>query len=329
MEFKLPPILKNEKGEDRKVGFELEFGDIDLDLVAGTILKLYGGTHQRHNKYHHEIHDTNIGKFNLKIDTRLLTEKSYQETLEKYGLEGHADLVHSFMETFVPMIVPYEVDTPPVPFSEVSKIDKLREALHNHKATGTRSSILHAYATHVNAELPALNAKTILNYLRAFLLLYPHFFDKSNIPLSRRIGSFIAPFPVDYIRMVMDCNYAPDMDQLIDDYHQYNPDRNRPLDLYPVFAWIDKEKIASFEDIGNVKPRPTFHYRLPNSLIDDPNWSLANEWNDWVEIEKLASDEKIAASLCKEYVDMDRETYFGFNGKWINRMEEHLNVSDQ
>jgi hypothetical protein len=39
-----------------------------------------------------------------------------------------------------------------------------------------------------------------------------------------------------------------------------------------------------------IKPRPAWHYRLPNCLIDDPEWSLARPWSEWVTIERLAAD---------------------------------------
>ena len=39
-----------------------------------------------------------------------------------------------------------------------------------------------------------------------------------------------------------------------------------------------------------IKPRPAFHYRLPNCLVDEPEWNLAVPWNDWVAIERLARD---------------------------------------
>jgi len=40
-----------------------------------------------------------------------------------------------------------------------------------------------------------------------------------------------------------------------------------------------------------IKPRPTWHYRLPNCLIDDPDWSLRDPWHEWVRIETLAADQ--------------------------------------
>lgn len=326
MEFKQPPVLYNEKGELRKVGFEIEFGELNLDAVANCIIETYGGTKHRISNFLQEVTDTAIGKFTLKMDSRILTEKQYEGTMEKFGIDGKTKDMEDLVESVASWVVPYEIDTPPVPITEVAIIDKLRHALFQKNAKGTKYSILYAYATHVNAEIPAQNAETILRYLKAFLLLYPWIFETSDISLSRKIASYISPFKDNYIKLVLQPGYNPDLETLIDDYHKYNPDRNRPLDLYPVFAWLDKEKIGAMEGIGNVKPRPTLHYRLPNSLVDEKDWSIANEWNSWVVIEKLATNPQKIKLLCKEYLELEEDTLFGFNDKWIRRTEDWVEL---
>jgi hypothetical protein len=57
------------------------------------------------------------------------------------------------------------------------------------------------------------------------------------------------------------------------------------------------------EDKHLVKPRPAFHYRLPNCLIDEPDWTLAREWNTWVTVEQLASDPERIRTMSREYLD--------------------------
>src|SRR3546814_9457337 len=41
-----------------------------------------------------------------------------------------------------------------------------------------------------------------------------------------------------------------------------------------------------------IKARPTFHYRLPNARLADPQWSIVREWNLWVRVERLAHDRR-------------------------------------
>jgi hypothetical protein len=322
MEFRQPTIILKENGQARKAGFELEFGETDIETISGCITQLYGGTRNTINYFWEEITDTEFGNFSVKMDSRLLTEKPYEKIVDFLGFKEKERDIEKFIESVASVLIPYEIVTPPVQFSQVHRLDALRELLYMNEAKGTRTSVLRAFATHINAELPALNVDTILTYLRAFLLLYPWVFQKSKIDFTRKISNFITPFPEEYISLVLPDNYNPDFDQFLIDYQKYNPDRNRPLDLYPVLGFINPDKVMTLEGIGNVKPRPTFHYRLPNSLIDNPDWSLASEWNCWVAIENLAAAPEKIKDLSEEYIKTSEQTFMGFRNKWIRRTDD-------
>lgn len=325
MEFKLPSVLHNEKGEIRTVGFELEFGGVNLDTTAQCIMDLYGGKRVIYNSFLQEVIDTRLGKFSLKMDALMLTEKSYEPMLEKLGIDVKDKSVEELMESLAAIVVPYEVGTPPVPMNKVDEIDELRKALHEKQAEGTFASVFNAYATHINPEIPALNAETILRYIRAFLLLYPAIHHRAELAIRRRLSSYIDPFPDDYSRLVLSPAYQADFDKLLADYNIHNPNRNRPLDIYPVFAFINKSKTDILVDIGNVKPRPTLHYRLPNCEIDSSEWSLAIDWNEWVAIEEVAAlPEAELTKMCEDYLQMLDDSVFGFSGKWIKKTEHLL-----
>ncbi|MGZ5244372.1 MAG: amidoligase family protein [Bacteroidia bacterium] len=325
MEFKLPTVLRNEQGEIRTVGFELEFGGVNLDTTAQCIIDLYGGNRVIYNNFLQEVVDTELGKFSLKMDALMLTEKSYEPVLEKLGIDVKDKSVDEIMEYVASIIVPYEVGAPPVPMTQVHRIDELRKALYDKHAEGTYASVFNAYATHINPELPALNAETILRYIRAFLILYPAIHHRAELAIRRRLSSYIDPFPDDYAKLVLSPAYEADFDKLLADYNIHNPNRNRPLDIYPAFAFINKGKTDALADIGNVKARPTLHYRLPNCEIDSAEWSLAVDWNEWVAIEEVAAlPEAELAKLCQEYLEMLDDTVFGFSGKWIKKTEHLL-----
>jgi hypothetical protein len=213
---------------------------------------------------------------------------------------------------------------PSLPFTQLQKAEALRLALYENQAKGTKASILYAFAMHINPELPVKDITTVLNHTRAFLLLYPWLLKVCNVDFSRRLTAFINPFPPEYFQLVLDPAYDPDLDQFVSDYNQYNSDRNRPLDLYPVLAWLDQSKIDQLENLGKVKPRPTFHYRLPNSLIDDPEWTIATEWNSWVEVEWLANDPDRLRELSEAYLQADKQSQREFDQLWVNRMEEWI-----
>lgn len=319
----MPPLLHNERGELRKVGFELEFAEIELAEVANSIIKLYGGETLIKNKFLQQVNNTRYGNFTLEIDAGMLTEKKYQGFLDFFE-ESTQHGLEDMLGTLASFVVPSEVGTPPVPLSEIENLDLLRNELLVHKAKGTKTSLLRAFGTHINAELPKLTISCILDYLRAFLLLYPWLLEHSKIDISRRVTSFINPFPEEYTRLVLDEAYNRDLPTFLADYYKYNPDRNRPLDLYPVLAFLDKEAVFKLQGLGPVKDRPTFHYRLPNSLIDDPSWTLASEWNCWVLVEELASDREKIKAMSREYLDLEKNSLLGFKTRWISRVKEWI-----
>src|SRR5699024_5175705 len=86
MEFKQPPILHNDKGEIRKVGFELEFANVDIAESAQIIQELYGGSLQKEHRFSQEIKGTSIGDFKIQIDLALLNEKGYKKPLDKLNI---------------------------------------------------------------------------------------------------------------------------------------------------------------------------------------------------------------------------------------------------
>lgn len=332
MNFKLPPQLTNEKGEIRKVGFEIEFADVSLEKAAALVMDLFGGKLEKDSKYNMKVVESEIGEFSLQIDLRLLSQKSYQKIFDKLGINIHnthvgekslEELIETLLESAISTVIPNEISMPALPLTEMDKAENLKEALRLAGAKGTKDSMLYAFAMHLNPELPTKNVETLLAYTRSFLLLYPWLFRASGVDFTRsKLTTFISPFPESYFHLVLDPGYNPDLDTFIDDYHHHNPDRNRPLDLYPVFAFLDKEKIDAIPDIGKVSARPTFHYRLPNSLVDDPTWSLAQEWNLWNEVEKLASQPGKVIELGKEYLRIEAKELDGFENVWINKIEE-------
>ena len=333
MEFKQPPKINNEKGELRKVGFELEFANLGIEESARIIKELYGGELQKAHRFSQEIVGTSLGDFSIEIDLRLLNEKGYKKHLAKFNINlqdyqlGKNTLefeVESLMEGIARTVIPYEITTPPLPITELHKLEPLRLSLFQHHAEGTKHALLNAFATHINPEVPSKQPDSILSYIRAFLLLYPWMLKKCEIDIARRTTSFINPFPTKYIEMVLDPAYTPDIEKLIEDYHEYNPDRNRPLDMYPLFAALRKEMVDSYHDIGKVNTRETFHYRLPNSLIDSPEWSLAQEWNNWVLIEELADKPERIKQLSQEYLALKQDTIMGFDNKWIKQTDKWL-----
>ncbi len=320
MNFNLPAKIKNKKGTLRKIGYEFEFSGIELRNVAEIIMQLFGGNHREVNRFYHEVEQTSIGDFKIEMDSTLLKDESYISALKKIGIDlsEHPlqEPLEDLLKNVASVVVPCEIAVPPVAITEMDSIEKLRSALQTQHIEGTRTSFVNAFGLHINIEMPEQTANTVLNYLRSFFLLYEWIFKESNIDFSRRIPPFINEFPSDYILLVLDPLYKPDLKILIRDYMKYNPTRNRALDLFPIFALMDENYFESFIRDEKNTARPAFHYRLPNCLVDESDWRIATEWNLWVEVEKLADNLLEISKLSEEYIHVWDTTFINFKSKW-------------
>lgn len=302
-DFEMPPETENAEGVERRVGFELEFAGLELDRAADAVVELFGGRVVADGSYRYRIVGARMGTFTLEVDARVLRDRRYLEQLRRLGIPVDEARVREPIEKVLgwmaELLVPFEVATPPIPLSQLRRVEELRAALAERQALGTGSSLRYAFGLHLNPESPALDVGTVLRHLRAFLALYGWLVESSEIDVTRSLTSFIDPFPADYRRLVLDPAYRPSMEALAADYLEHNPTRNRPLDLLPLFAHVlGKEALTALEEDELVRPRPAFHYRLPNCRIDEPGWTVAAEWNRWVEVERLAARPKALARFC-------------------------------
>lgn len=320
MNWEKPPLIEKEDGTLRRIGFELEFTGVDLAKVGQTLSSLYGGELKSESPFQHKVKGTEFGDFILEVDSIQLKERSYIQFLERVGVEldeKYAEKVDEAFYDLSKVAVPFELVTPPIPIDKISELSKLGDALFKMHTKGTRASFLYGFGMQFNPEVPSLKAETILSYIRAFFLLQDWLKKEINVDITRRIMPFIDDFPQKYITKVLQPDYKPSMSQLIDDYLADNPTRNRPLDMTCMFAYIDKERTFNkVDDYKLIKPRPTFHYRLPDCRIDEKDWSIALEWNRWVRVEKLAYDKDSIAKMSEEYLKNSNTLK-----KWLTSLE--------
>jgi len=276
----------------RRVGVEIEFAGLSVDEASSLVQRLYGGEIAPVNRFTTQVVGSSLGDFRIEIDSMPLKKQSYKAFLEKmHAGKAITGVVEDVMEAVIRQWVPTEIVTAPIAIHEVERIEALRWALRAENAEGTRKSVLYGFGFQLNPELPGLDAFTLWRYLKAFLALYDWLAAVIDVDSTRAYSPFVNAFPDAYRRKVLAPGYAPDLDTLIADYLEDSPTRNRPLDMLPVFATLRRDLVLSTAaEHDQVKPRPTFHYRLPNCLVDDPAWSFALEWNRWVEVERLAED---------------------------------------
>ena len=328
-EFRLPPRVRNARGEVRRAGFELEYTGVSIAESARIVRDVFGFEDEDVQSTFARTVRTPAGEFAVEIDTRILKDKTYEKPLRALGIEPDPDdrdwLEHALLDV-ASTVVPIEIGAPPLPITDLTALDALRTRLLAAGAKGTRASLLYAFGMHINPEIPSDDPGVLRDYLRAFLLLYPWLKDRCEVDISRSVTPYINRFPSDYARLILRGDYPASSDRLIDDYLQYNPTRNRPLDMLPVLAHLDRDRVlAGVEDGGKlVKPRPAFHYRLPNCELDDPTWTLAGEWNTWVAVERLAADAERIAAMSRDYFAADEESFRPFYDKWPDVVERHM-----
>lgn len=323
--FKTPPTVNNDSGAERHVGYEFEFTGISMERVAGLIQNLYGGQITRISTYEHSIADSSLGTFHLELDAQLLRDKKYEEILHRMGIDlSDYDKKETLEDSLMEMassVVPFEIITPPVPLSRMPELNKIVDELRKHNAKGTGSSIIYAFGLHLNPEIPDRDVNSVLNHLRAYVLLDPWIRKDAEIDISRRLTPYIKEYEEGYIQYILKPDYQPTLEQLIRDYFKFGNSRNRPLDMLPLFMFLDEELTSGLTRDTLTSARPTYHYRLPNCSIEDKKWSLAGEWNRWVLVEELAADLQALNQYSRAYLKIKRDTLIRFDHKWIKLID--------
>jgi hypothetical protein len=97
-------------------------------------------------------------------------------------------------------------------------------------------------------------------------------------------------YPESYKRHVLDLNYWPSISTLMSDYLAANPTRKRGLDLLPLFAYLDEERVRSVLPNEKIGARAALHYRLPQAHLGVAGWSILPDWRRWLAVENLALD---------------------------------------
>ena len=321
MQFPLPEEHETEAGEPRRLGVELEFAGLDLHTISAKVAALYGGTVVADSRFAHRITGTPWGTFKAEIDTALLKDGGYLELLESVGCNVREALYRERMDDLLARVagtvVPHEVVTPPVPFADAHRLEELRAALQAEQAQGTRASLVYAFGLHLNPEAASLQPDALARILRAFFLLYDWLHVEGEIDWSRRVTPYINDFPRPYRTLVLNPDYAPDEDRLVDDYLLHNPTRNRVLDMLPILTYLAGDRaLRGVPEAHLVSPRPAFHYRLPNCRVNEPEWTLAREWQGWVWVEWLAARPERMRPMAEAYLSRRPPSLARIDQEW-------------
>lgn len=330
--YLIPPREINHLGLERKAGFEFEFGNLPIQPTAEALREALGGELEVKTPFEAVLHGSTLGRLKVERDADILKSVKYRKWLEQLGIEftpgSFAHEVESNIDNASRVLIPCEVVTDPIPFNELDKLDILISTLNSLGAEGTQNSLIYAFGLHINPSIPDRQASTLLSFLQAFLLLHTWIIDSSSIDITRRfLTKYIDPFPQPYVELLLSNTYAPDTTTLISDYLEHNPTRNRALDMLPILYELDEAMVlnAISDDERNlIKGRPAFHYRLPDCKINMPGWSAAGAWNQWVYIEKLATDRTLLRELIGEWHDCNEKFSLAPKTTWAMRLTSLL-----
>ncbi len=307
----MPPHTKTAEGLPRCVGIEIEFGGLTLEQTAILLVEHLNGELSDGGDYEAIISGDPAGDWRVELDFELLKElgrRNQDQADEEISLQG---LINSGIEQILKVIseplVPVEIVSPPLPFERLHEMEPLIAELRKAGALGTNENPVFAFGLQLNPQLPSLDIRTLVSLFKAYLCVADWLRKRAQVDLTRRLTLFAEPFPKNYVHTVIAPDYWPDQAGFIDDYLKANPTRNRELDMLPLFSHLDLDRVRDKVTDPRVKARPTFHYRLPNSEIDQPDWGLHQAWNDWVEVERLAAAPERLSAICNAYLEFLRE----------------------
>lgn len=329
--FKPPPRETTVEGTRRHIGVELEFAAVSAHTGAKLVQQLFGGKIEKKDPHRFHVVDTCFGRFTCELDTQY-AHRSYaddeaheaeDEDALSILLSGFQRELQSLFGDISSLIMPYEVICPPIEIGDLPRLETLVDALREAGAAGTRASPFYAFGAQLNPELAAGGTEWIVAVFKAYLLLSDWLRAVISLHITRQLVDFASPFPRPYVRKVIDPDYWPDRDRFIDDYLIHNPTRNRELDLLPMFTWFDAPRVRAVVKDTRIKPRPTFHYRLPDANVGQPDWGLIHEWNRWCVVEQLAERRDVMAAMAEDWCANDARF---FPENWAIRASEWLLV---
>lgn len=299
--FALPARIHTGTGELRRVGVELEMSGLDIDRLATICSRYLQLPSQATSRYERTLRGDPAGDWRVELDFTLLRDMGREQRAENDLGDELRTSVEELLKWVTNDVVPLELISPPLPMNRLGEFEGLIDLLRIAGAQGTSSSVMSAFGMQFNLDLPDLQTDTITAYLKAFTCLYDWLAQRARMNLTRRLTAFAGPFPPVYVKQLINPHYWPEQTQLIADYLLANPTRNRALDMLPLFKYLSAEQVQAATADPLIKARPALHYRLPDSLIDQPGWGLGGAWNDWLQVEALAADRSRLDACCSAY----------------------------
>lgn len=287
--FEPPPAFADEEPAARAIGLELEFAGLTPRDAAAAARAALGGDLRQSGPLSAEITGSAIGDVDFELDmalTKLLRrDGGYDSAAAKIE-----DLLAEGVGEIARLIVPVEMVAPPLPLRRLTEIRPAFDALRKAGALGTGDATLYAFGMHLNIEAPSDAAEIVWRILSAYVLSEDWALRAERPDWSRKLSPFITRYPTMFRIDVLETETVADWPALVEAYLRRNPTRNRALDMLPLLAHHEHGRTEALLGEAVKSPRPAFHYRLPDSRINEPDWSPALSWEIWRRIERAAAD---------------------------------------
>ncbi|MFL5251674.1 MAG: amidoligase family protein [Rhodopila sp.] len=281
------PVLPNRTpGADRRVGVEIEFLGLSARAAAMALARHYGSVAEAEDPHAWRIQGTRLGDIAVEMDLRHVHPRRRADLMVKPGAQAAA-----LLGRLLSPVVPRELIVAPVAAACLPEIDAAVSILRAAGARGCGVVLLDSLGLHFNIEVPAADAATVASTLKAFLILEPRLRREIAQGSLRRHLALPPHYPAAYRRRVLDPAYWPAVPALMTDYLAANPSRKRGLDLLPLFAHLDEDRVRAVLPREKISPRPVFHYRLPQACPGVPGWSVMPDWERWLAVEALVANQ--------------------------------------
>ncbi len=298
----------------RKAGIEIEFGGLEEEEAAGLIAETVGGRVVKKGEHEFRIEDTDIGTVKVMLDTAFRAR--------------HPSPIKAALLDLSRVVVPVEIVTEPLDRARLPMVDGLRAALREAGATGSRSGLFLGFGVHFNIDVPGEDAGDIIPTVTAFAFAEDWLRRETPIDTTRRVLPFVDPYPRRFVDRLAQEGPEWTTADLTRVYLEETPSRNRGLDLLPLLRHIDEPTVveALGDTASSVHARPAWHYRVPDSRIDEAAWSLAYEWNRWRIVECVAANRRLLERLRADWM-RHRDSPTGTTGDWRRHVEDVLTAA--
>ena len=282
------PVPRNADGKPRRVGVEIELGGLPEAEVARIVADRLEGRAVQEDSHIWAVEQSAVGTVEVYLD--IFLRKAQKGRLRDLALDLGRE------------VVPVEIVTEPLEMEGLARLDDLRDVLRKAGALGSGAGLVFGFGVHFNIEIASEADADTVRPLLAYALIEDWLRGAYPIDEARRVLPFTDPYPTDFVRALIEAGPGAAREEVTGLYLALTPSRNRGLDMLPLMAHFEPERVARAV-ADKTSARPTFHFRLPDCRIDEADWRLSKEWWRWVAVERVARDDALLRRLSDAWLD--------------------------